>query len=215
MTGIEASTYPPPLPRWFGPRARAVVGSLSVGVALVARPGVLRVRRHRRVDASAYPGPGGGGLYPVAHAFADRSGFVAWGPTDATAGHYHHVASGDTTDPGGPDDPSGGALVWPRDHRRRSNDALPQPCRRVRCAPRPFMLAACSHIGRSRVGASPDASRFCDRSHSTGHDRPRGERLMRRVLTILIVSTRRSARFTTAELIPVRYLAVCETDPTI
>src|SRR5919202_6817923 len=66
MTGIEASTSPPPLPRWFGPRASPDDPAVSALIARVARgagwadigggfqlnvgvepeaPGVLRVHR--------------------------------------------------------------------------------------------------------------------------------------------------------------------------
>src|SRR6185436_20685121 len=37
MTGIEASTSPPPLPRWFGPRASPVDPAVSALIARVAR----------------------------------------------------------------------------------------------------------------------------------------------------------------------------------
>src|SRR5579885_969797 len=37
MTGIEASTSPPPLPRWFGPRASADDPAVSALIARVAR----------------------------------------------------------------------------------------------------------------------------------------------------------------------------------
>src|SRR5689334_24705027 len=37
MTGIEASTSPPPLPRWFGPRASADDPAVSALIDRVAR----------------------------------------------------------------------------------------------------------------------------------------------------------------------------------
>src|SRR5690348_251602 len=37
MTGIEASTTPPPLPRWFGPRASADDPAVSALIARIAR----------------------------------------------------------------------------------------------------------------------------------------------------------------------------------
>src|SRR5579864_2884187 len=37
MTGIEASTSPPPLPRWFGPRASADDPAVSALIGRVAR----------------------------------------------------------------------------------------------------------------------------------------------------------------------------------
>ena len=37
MTGIEASTFPPPLPRWFGPRASPADPAVSALIARVAR----------------------------------------------------------------------------------------------------------------------------------------------------------------------------------
>src|SRR6202142_3619047 len=37
MTGIEASTSPPPLPRWFGPRASPDDPAVSALIARVAR----------------------------------------------------------------------------------------------------------------------------------------------------------------------------------
>src|ERR1700735_5830962 len=37
MTGIEASTFPPALPRWFGPRARPDCPAVSALIARVAR----------------------------------------------------------------------------------------------------------------------------------------------------------------------------------
>ena len=37
MTGIEASTFPPPLPRWFGPRASPDDPAVSALIGWVAR----------------------------------------------------------------------------------------------------------------------------------------------------------------------------------
>src|SRR5436305_11085236 len=37
MTGLEASTFPPPLPRWFGPRASPEDPAVSALIDRVAR----------------------------------------------------------------------------------------------------------------------------------------------------------------------------------
>jgi hypothetical protein len=58
--------------------------------------------------ASVYSGSGGGGLYPIAHTFANGCGFVAWGCTYAAAAHDYDDAPADPSGAGGSDDPSGG-----------------------------------------------------------------------------------------------------------
>jgi hypothetical protein len=75
MTGIEASTSPPPLPRWFGPRASPDDPAVSALIDRVARGARWAdigggFNLNVRIDAER---PGSGTAAPAGAAPADAS----------------------------------------------------------------------------------------------------------------------------------------------